>query len=382
MRVLIVVTHLLGTGHLSRAATLAEGIAEEGHEVTILSGGSPAPHLTPPRARLIQLPPLTSDGVNYKRLLTPEGALRDEAYNQRRIDEAVAALEAVNPHMVITELFPFGRRPLAAEFEAIIEAARARTPRPLVYCSIRDILEPPPKPERLVEAEERLEKYFDGILVHSEEAVMPLERSWPLKPHIKDRLIYTGYVSPPLPPYEAEGDGAGEILVTAGGGPVGGPLFEAAAQAARLAPETRWRLLIGGAGRAERIAALEAKAGPAENRVIEPLRPDFRAMLRRAALSVNQAGYNTMLDLAASGARSVVVPFEEGGETEQRLRAEAFAARNGYRLLLETELSPETLAQTVAVALTDPYPDSPPLDLGGAGETARILSAVLAGRSA
>ena len=45
MNVLIVVTHLLGTGHLSRALTLGRAFAAAGHDVTIASGGMPAPQL-------------------------------------------------------------------------------------------------------------------------------------------------------------------------------------------------------------------------------------------------------------------------------------------------------------------------------------------------
>ena len=38
MRVLIAVTHLLGAGHLTRAAALARGLVRAGHAVTLVSG--------------------------------------------------------------------------------------------------------------------------------------------------------------------------------------------------------------------------------------------------------------------------------------------------------------------------------------------------------
>ena len=41
MRVLIAVTHLLGAGHLTRAAALARAFARKGHETMLVSGGSP-----------------------------------------------------------------------------------------------------------------------------------------------------------------------------------------------------------------------------------------------------------------------------------------------------------------------------------------------------
>ena len=38
LRILIAVTHLLGAGHLTRAAAIAEASARAGHEVTLVSG--------------------------------------------------------------------------------------------------------------------------------------------------------------------------------------------------------------------------------------------------------------------------------------------------------------------------------------------------------
>ncbi|MFC6588488.1 hypothetical protein ACFQDZ_15780 [Sulfitobacter pacificus] len=40
MKVMIVVTHLLGTGHLTRAVTLAQAFQEAGHRPIVISGGA------------------------------------------------------------------------------------------------------------------------------------------------------------------------------------------------------------------------------------------------------------------------------------------------------------------------------------------------------
>ena len=65
MRLLIAVTHLLGTGHLSRALALAEAFTARGWSVDVVSGGRPAPHLGAGGATLHQLPPLASDGADF-----------------------------------------------------------------------------------------------------------------------------------------------------------------------------------------------------------------------------------------------------------------------------------------------------------------------------
>ena len=56
-RVFFHVQHLLGIGHLRRAATLARALADGGFDVLLVSGGAPVP-LNVGRARLHQLPPV------------------------------------------------------------------------------------------------------------------------------------------------------------------------------------------------------------------------------------------------------------------------------------------------------------------------------------
>ncbi len=81
---------------------------------------------------------------------------------------------------------------------------------------------------------------------------------------------------------------------------------------------------------------------------MEPNRPDFRALLGHAALSVSQAGYNTALDVLAAGVRAIFVPFAAHDETEQTDRARALAARGLATVIAEHELTAERLAATVA----------------------------------
>ena len=69
MRAAILVTHLLGTGHLARAARLADGMTEAGHEVLVLSGGTHAPNSAPKRAPLHQLPAVEADGPSFNAVL-------------------------------------------------------------------------------------------------------------------------------------------------------------------------------------------------------------------------------------------------------------------------------------------------------------------------
>lgn len=406
MKAYLLVTHLLGSGHLARMALLARAFRAEGWDVALVSGGRPAPHLVEGLDGLEQLPPLASDGVDFRNLLDESGGRAGPELHAERRRQAVAALERLRPDVVITELFPFGRRQLAGEFETVLDAAMRLSPRPVILASVRDILQQPSKPERVAEAEARLTRFYDGVLVHGAADIAPLSASWPVTPTIEAMLRYTGYVAaapagdggsgersqddpggeddPGAEDGAGGEDGAGEVLVAAGGGPVGDALFDAACGAARLTPDLRWRLLVGGSGAAReaRIARLAALAAGTST-IVEPVRPDYRRMLARCAVSVSQIGYNTAVDLLQAGCPAVLAPFEEGGETEQRQRAEAFADRFGMAALPPGDPSPEALARAVEQArkggprLADPTRGSEPIDLDGARRSVAIAAAAV-----
>ena len=97
MRVMIVVTHLLGTGHLVRALNIARACVDAGHSVTLVSGGMPVVHLDFTGVNLVQLPPLRSDGVDFTRLLTSDGSVASALRKQAATEPAVASTKWRHP---------------------------------------------------------------------------------------------------------------------------------------------------------------------------------------------------------------------------------------------------------------------------------------------
>lgn len=378
MNVMIVVTHLLGTGHLRRALVLADAFTAVGHRVLLASGGMPLDLPTPDGTRILQLPPLRSDGVNFSRLLNDADQPADDALLARRQTMLCDAIADFEPDILITELFPFGRRVLSAEFIALLEAAQRRAAPPVILSSIRDILAPPSKPSKAERAEELITDCYDAVLVHSDPHGTTLDQSWPISEAVSAKLRYTGYVTQPPPTPHPERISEGEILVSAGGGNVGTDLFETAIAAARLMPGFRWRLLVAGDG--ERVARLRDLAQDSST-IVEPARPDFRNMLAGAAASVSLCGYNTAMDVLQTRAPAVFVPFDDGNEVEQSLRASSLSGLSGIATLQSAELTADALCTAVRQVMAAPRREQGSLQFDGAAQSVAIATSMAEART-
>lgn len=376
-RIFFWVQHLLGVGHLKRAATLTRAFRRAGMDVTLVSGGDEVAGLDLAGARFVQLPPARASSRSFRILLDRDGREIDGAYRAARRDLLMRAWRDCAPHAIVTELFPFGRRQLRHELLPLLEAARAEPDRPLIVSSVRDILVEPPRPERAAEMLERAKTLYDRVLVHGDPAFVAFDRTFAHASRIADRVFHTGYVVDPPAPAPG-GPGEGEVVVSAGGGAVGETLFRAAIAArprTRLAGRT-WRILAGPGLAGDSFSALAGEAP--DGVIVERSRADFGTLIANCALSISQGGYNTVMELLAAGTRSVIVPYAGGLETEQTLRSRLLENRNGIRAVAEDRLDAAGLAAAVDAALDAPPPDAAGIDMNGAAASARLIGEWLA----
>ena len=372
-RVLIHVQHLLGTGHLRRAAMLARACAGRGLAVTLASGGAPVEHLDVGAAELVQLPPMRAANERFSALFDDNGDAIDERWKERRRDLLLDLLARLHPAAVVVESFPFGRRQLAYELLPLLAAARAGGATTVT--SVRDVLTAR-KPERTAEAAAWTRAHIDHVLVHGDKALIAFDESFPASAEIADRLCYTGYVAqPPAVPGSAGSPGHDEVVVSAGGGAVGAALLGAAREARALSVAAGgrvWRLLAG--ANLDQAAFAALAAGAPDGVVVERARADFPIILANCSVSVSQAGYNTVVEVLQARARAVLVPFARGGETEQALRAARLEALGRVACLDEATLTPGRLAAAVDSALAGPPPGPAPAAMDGAERSAALIA--------
>jgi predicted glycosyltransferase len=385
--------HLLGLGHRQRAALLARALVRAGERVLFVTGGLPGPALDLAGAEEITLPPLTAADGTAGSLALPDGSAPSEEYLAKRRTQLLDLLQRFDPAVVLVELYPFGRHALSFELAPLLLAVSADRRRrgaaaPRVVVSLRDILvSKKNQPWYEIAVLAIVSQWVDRVLVHGSPDVIPLTRTFGLAEHFGRALVYTGYLVAPSPP-AAGSERTGGIIVSGGGGRVGGVLYQTALSARSLCPAAArlpWRILTGPYLPEEEQAALELRARgvgrltgqPAV--VVERFRPDFPALLRGASLSISQAGYNTVLDLVSSGVRAIVVPYEGSGD-EQPLRARLLAERGLLKIVAENELSPSRLARAMEEALSATgFPAPVRLDLDGARRSVEIVTGLVDG---
>lgn len=372
-RIFFYVQHLLGIGHIARASRIADALARDGFEVTVVTGGTPVPGFPGEGVRTVALPPVVASNAGFSGLADAEGHAADETFLQRRREMLLGAFADARPDAVIIEAFPFGRRQMRFELLPLLDAIKTAKPRPKLFSSVRDILQQNRKPGRDEETVKLVKDHFDAVLVHGDPDFVRLEETFPLTAEIADKVRYTGMVAPPEAPDPAE---RFDIIASAGGGAVGLELIRAARDAATMLDGNHRWLLIAGPNLPEADFASLSGAAP-DNVTLVRFRKDFPSLLKGAKVSISQAGYNTVGDLLRADCRAILIPFVAGGETEQTVRAERLSAMNLADILPETGLTAAHVAKAVSDALHRPSRQRTGLDLDGAQTTSAIIRSLL-----
>lgn len=380
MTVVLYCQHVLGLGHLMRSLAIVRALT--GHRVVFVTGGPEAPVELPPHAVREQLPPLAMD-EDFSAMVA--GGDMEEIKRQRAA-RLMEIMERERPEVFVVELYPFGRRAFEFELLPVLEACRAGAfGRPRVLCSLRDILvekKDPEKYQRRVLS--RLNALFDGLLVHSVRELFSLEETFPEAASIAVGTAYTGFVTEMPAPGARErvrramGLGQGEKLVvaSAGGGKVGSELLFSAVKAypfGNADDPPRLEIFTGPFLDEEAFQRLRADSSAHAGICVSRFSGNFLDILAAADVSLSLAGYNTTMNVLASGVPALVWPFAQN--REQRMRALKFRESGLLGLLEEADLAPERLSGLVrpllAVGRTRDG-DFPGLD--GAERSARLIT--------
>jgi len=375
-RLLSYTQHLEGLGHLVRSLRVADGMKQAGLDVDLVMGGIRVEGMQTQGLDLIELPSLKAGPGGFSDLRDSDGNPATDAYKDKRRDQLLGLLKTLSPDAIMIEAFPFGRRQMRFELIPFLEAAQNCRPKPLIICSVRDILQENKSPDRVRDTINYLRTYFDLVLVHGDPNFADLALTFPGADEISDLVHYTGIVAG-SPPEPAQTDNPYKVVVSTGGGATGENILKCALQAR---PKTRFAndlwCVVTGPYLSESVTN-QLKSEATHGLELHAFRNDLTSIMAQAQVSVSRCGYNTVVDIFQTKARAVVIPNANDGETEQARRAILLGNRKAAIVIDETHLDPDRLAAAIDQAATMPTLHDVP-DMNGVATSARIISEALA----
>ncbi|VAW74531.1 hypothetical protein MNBD_GAMMA12-219 [hydrothermal vent metagenome] len=378
-QVLIYCQYVYGIGHYVRAVELARGLCRF-FNVVLLNGGEAVPNYDlPPEVSCCQLPAIyKQEQADYLSPVDP--ALSWQECVEARsiiIDRLVCQLA---PDILITEHFPFG---LLFEFEAIplITQVKQCNPKARIVSSVRDVIEAKDGGQQSTHSCSLLNQYYDMVLVHSDENIIPFSSSFPLEKKINIPVQYTGYVVRAIIPQTPKADPP-QLLVSVGGGRLGEELLYAVLEAHRIVVK-QWRydlILFTGAFQKD-IPKLNACAEKYHNLNVAINRfnqEHYRQVLASASAVICMGGYNSLLEAVTAQLPVLIYNRQfHGNNKEQDLRTALFQKFGLVRTLSPDNLCPEQMAARILALVKEPQIPVQSVQVNGAITARKILQSLL-----
>ena len=383
-RVLLYSHDTFGLGHLRRTLSVAEQLHRDlpGVHQLILTGSMVAGAFgLPPRLDLIKLPALSKRSTGeYKARALPLSLRQTLAWREQMILQAVRTFE---PHLVLVDKVAAG---VHGELLPALRYLKTWAPATALVLGMRDIEDSP----EVTRAEWRandtvhlLDAVYDRILLYGQRDLFDPVSAYGMSAAAAAKIAPCGYLRrdvarrcPEVVRRELGVDGKPLVVVTVGGGGDGFEIIRAYLDmlAGRPGDALYHSLIVTGPLMSDDKRALLRKAAVLPGVSLLEFTPDLISYLAAADLVVSMAGYNTVCELLSLGKRALLIPRVQV-RVEQRLRAEALAARGLVHLLLPDELSPHRLSEAIDLALSAPPPvvDLPLDGLQRASQAIQVL---------
>lgn len=386
-RILFYCHDTYGLGHLRRAAALAHHLRRRWPDATqLVVTGSPVADAVslPPGADTVKLPCVVKTGRDayepraLRTGIEPILAMRSALLRQ--------AAHHFAPDVVVVDHAPAGLR---GEARAMLAHLRRRHPQARLVLGLRDVVDDPSATQAAWRREgihPLLDDAYDRILVYGQREVFDPTTAYGFSPRAAAKTRFVGYLrrsAEPIPPEVRPllaRDGRPLVLVTAGGGGDGAPLFEAFLRgcAAHGAPLPFRALVVAGPFLpAADAARLRDLAGTVEGVDVIAAVPGLAGVVAAADAVVAMAGYNTTCEILSFDKPALLVP-RTAPRREQLLRAAALQRRGLARMLPPEAATPARLMHEVGALLADPRPARRPVALDGLERVADELASLQA----
>lgn len=387
-KVLFYCQYHLGMGHLVRSTEIIRSLAKEFKVCFVKAGTEVQGFDFPANVEVVTLPLLLSENKQVK---VADSSQNLEEVKETRKNLLLKVFDEFQPDCLTIEGYPFKKYQFEFESIPLLEQVQATGRKTKVVCSLRDVVMAQAYENRDAVMEktcDRLNQYFDLLLVHSDPSFHRLEESFPQIQNIKCDIRYTGYVvqsapeNPALPPQDLIDLTRKNptILVSVGGGQLGHNLLESIVEASsvikQFLPEHHLQVFTGPFIPNEKFLQLQKAAENKPNLTLRKYTSQLLAYMERAELSISLCGYNTAMNVLKTGVKSMMLPSNK--DWEQKVRAEKMERLGIVKLLQPDDLNPEKLAKEIIEYVHQPVVNPEKnFEFKGAQKTAQLLEELL-----
>lgn len=373
-RILMYSHDTIGLGHMRRNANIAREILRVRADASVLMLlGCPTGLVfdLPTGVDFVKLPSLVKqsrDEWRPDRLNITSERARD--LRERLIREAIGAFE---PDLILVDHMPTG---VWNELTGILASLRQGSRCPDVVLGLRDILDSPEATRsawRRTGADTAIAELYDEVLIYGNASLFDTANVYGLDLLAPGRVSYAGYVAALADPVDMAGTrtrlARGDrplALIAGGGGRDAFPIITAAlAGLAGIAEDHRpGAVVVAGPLMAANLRAyLRIQSGLLGVAYFDHV-ANFPAFLAACDFLLGMAGYNSMIEAAAAGVPTLVVP-RRGPSAEQMTRAHVFAKHGLADMLLPDMATPAALGACLA-GVSQGGPRTPRLEADGA----------------
>lgn len=363
MRLLAYSHDTVGLGHLRRTLGICDDLVRHVPEATALVvTGSPMAEgfQLPERTDYVKLPAVRK--LANSRYAARSLGLDFDRLSNLRSEVIRHTVRSFDPDVLLVDKSPAG---LQGELLPTLEHLGSPPAATRIVLGLRDILDDPEELRFEWGRDghwEALERHYDAVWVYGSADFYDTVREYEFPESVARRTRYVGHLpryngilARPAIERELGLGGRRLVLVTAGGGEDGFPIFDAYLGDLErgLGPDGTLHCLVTGPGMPEEQRRdLQARAERPDVRLMV-FSPHMTSLIAVADVVLTMGGYNTTMEALSLGRHTVVVP-RVVPRTEQLIRAERLAARGLARMVHPQAMVPGALMAAVRAELEHP----------------------------
>lgn len=364
-RLLIHSHNSYGLGHIRRSQLIAQHLVENIPELSVLIlTGTSNLHLIKPKQGIdyIKLPCLTALYQNGSRLGygSPYLETTFERIYETRKQITLAAVQAFDPHVFLSDIGPG----IEGEAVATLEWIKQNRPQTHTVVELTDILGPTDTIKRKWAQRRSHETFslYDSLLVYGEPEFFCYDEIYDGYSGLTEKTVYCGYLRPPAMEQprnvrEELGFESGDrvVLCILGAGISSVKVLNFFLHLAARLPSYKFVATLGPMMSAEERSGVMDQYQGSDNMILLPHFEvnHIQSLLAAADVIITRGGYNSICEAIGYGKTVIAVPIGSVDE-EEAVRAEKMAEIGLVTMLMEEELSVETVLPIIEKEYTPP----------------------------